>query len=104
MEVNKHKQNGKTSPPGIAILIVRFSMPSPDNDLAIVMPVCCFMFTNLPLFIWYIARMIAKRWFGAFGWFISHVLHLFTPGWVDREVKEDERREKLGDKEANMYG
>nr|AKN21469.1 slc10a-2 [Schmidtea mediterranea] len=46
---------------GIAILILKFSMPQPDGDMGAVMPLIVAMFTPLPLYVGYAALVIKKK-------------------------------------------
>lgn len=49
---------------GIAFVICQLSLEPPDSDMIIVMPVCCLIFTSVPLWLCLLGRTIAKRKFG----------------------------------------
>lgn len=48
----------------IAVVICQLSLEPPDGDIAIVIIVCCLIFTPVPLWLWLIGRIIAKKKFG----------------------------------------
>uniref|UniRef100_A0A914VCB4 Solute carrier family 10 member 6 n=1 Tax=Plectus sambesii TaxID=2011161 RepID=A0A914VCB4_9BILA len=48
---------------GIAIIILRFSLPEPDRDLAMVMPISVVFLTGKPLLVTWIVRSIYHKYF-----------------------------------------
>jgi hypothetical protein len=57
--INKNKSINAA----LCFLIVQASLPAPDGDLAMVMPLCCIMLTTPPLWMWLLQRYIRKRVF-----------------------------------------
>lgn len=48
---------------GIAIVLLRYSLPQPDADLASVLPVSGSIMLFIPLFFWYLGLVIYNRFF-----------------------------------------
>ena len=46
---------------GIAIVLLRLSLPQPDADLAAVVPVCGSIMLFIPLFLWYCGLVLHNR-------------------------------------------
>ncbi|OQV12355.1 putative P3 protein [Hypsibius exemplaris] len=52
---------------GIAIVLLRLSLPQPDADLASVVPVCGSIMLFIPLFLWYCGLVVRNRLVGKSG-------------------------------------
>ncbi|XP_013397631.1 ileal sodium/bile acid cotransporter-like [Lingula anatina] len=46
---------------GVAVVLLRFSLPSPEGDIACIAPIGAAIFTPLPLMLWVIGYLIYKK-------------------------------------------